>query len=54
MTINTRLTDPDGRPAVLITAPIPGRLIPYGVIMYDSGRAVVIDLRSCKPAPPVA
>lgn len=45
---NTRLTDPDGRAAVLITAPIPGRAIPYGVIMYADGRAVVIDLRHCR------
>lgn len=47
---NTPLIDPAGQVARLIQMPIPGRPVPYGVILYPDGRAVVVDLRLCNPA----
>jgi hypothetical protein len=49
MTPNTAILDPDGRPAKLITMPVPGRVPALAVILYDDGRAKLVDLKLCKP-----
>lgn len=50
MKLNDPLIDPDGRPARLVTMPIPGRPIQLAIILYDDGRGRLIDLAQCRPA----
>lgn len=47
---NDPILDPDGRPARLITMPIPGRPAQLAVIMYPNGRGRLVDLAQCRPA----
>ncbi len=51
---NDPILDPTGRPAKLITMPIPGRDKALAVILYDDGRGRLIDLTQCRPADPPA
>jgi hypothetical protein len=46
--LNTRILDPAGRPARLITRPIPGRGLKLVTILYDDGRARLVDLDQCR------
>ncbi len=50
MKLNTLIIDPDGRPARLITMPIPGREPQRVVILYADGRGRLVDLARCRPA----
>lgn len=50
MKLNTLIIDPDGRPARLITMPIPGREPQRAVILYADGRGRLVDLARCRPA----
>jgi hypothetical protein len=52
MTPNTPILDPDGHPAVVITRPVPGRALQLVVILYDTGRARLVDLAACRPIHP--
>lgn len=49
--MNTPILDPDGRPAVIITAPIPGRTPRLAILLYPDGHGRVVDVDKCKPAP---
>ena len=49
MKLNTPLLDPTGRPAVLITQPIPGRPTQLVTLLYPDGRARLVDLAYCRP-----
>ncbi|MCA9868760.1 MAG: hypothetical protein KC410_19885 [Anaerolineales bacterium] len=46
---NDLITDPDGRPARLITMPIPGREPKRAVVLYADGRGRLVDLAQCRP-----
>jgi hypothetical protein len=48
MTPNAPIIDPSGRPAKLITLPIPGRVPALAVVLYEDGRAKLVDLKLCK------
>lgn len=47
---NTPVLDPAGKPATLITMPIPGRAPALAVLLYPDGRARLVDLAACRPA----
>ena len=47
---NDLIIDPDGRPARLITMPIPGREPRRAVVLYVDGRGRLVDLGQCRPA----
>lgn len=47
---NTPVLDPSGKPATLITMPIPGRAPALAVLLYPDGRARLVDLAACRPA----
>ena len=49
MKLNTPLLDPAGRPAKLITQPIAGRAQQLVTLLYDDGRARLVDLAQCRP-----
>jgi hypothetical protein len=49
VTPNSPIIDPDGQPAKLITMPVPGRVPALAVVLYDDGRAKLVDLKLCKP-----
>lgn len=49
---NDPIIDENGRPAKLITMPIPGRTPARAVILYPDGRGRLVDLSTCKPATP--
>ena len=51
MKLNTPLIDPHGRPARLITQPIPGRDKQLVTLLYPDGRARLVDLALCRPLP---
>lgn len=50
MKLNDALIAPDGRPAKLITLPIPGRKPARAVILFTDGRGRLVDLAECRPA----
>lgn len=52
--MKTPILDPDGRAAVVITAPIPGRTPRLVVLLYPDGRGRLADIDKCRPAPPPA
>jgi hypothetical protein len=45
---NSLILDPAGRPAKLITMPIPRRTPALAVVLYEDGRARLVDLKLCK------
>lgn len=49
MKFNARLFDPDGRLARVITLPIPGRAQQLVTLLYEDGRARLVDLAKCRP-----
>lgn len=49
---NDPILDPHGRPARLITMPIPGRTPALAVLLYPDGRGRLIDLTQCRPPDP--
>lgn len=51
MKLNTTIIDPDGRPARLITQPIPGRPTQLATLLYLDGHARLVDLAHCRPLP---
>lgn len=52
---NDLILDPTGRPAKLITMPIPGKDKPQlAVVLYADGRGRLVDLTQCRPADPPA
>ena len=48
MKLNTIIQDPDGRQAKLITQPIPGRAQQLVTVLYEDGRARLVDLAKCQ------
>lgn len=52
MNLNDPIFDEDGRPAKVITLPIPGRTPALAVALYPDGRGRLVDLSTCKPATP--
>lgn len=52
MKLNDLILDPAGRPARLITMPIPGREKPMAVLLYPDGHGRLVDLTQCRPADP--
>lgn len=50
MKLNSPLIDPQGRPARLITQPIPGRPGQLATLLYTDGHARLVDLAQCRPA----
>lgn len=48
--LNDLILDPAGRPARVITQPIPGRPNQLAVILYPDGRGRLVDLAQCRPA----
>lgn len=48
MKINTMIVDPQGRPARVVTLPIPGRPTQLATLLYEDGRGRLVDLAQCK------
>jgi hypothetical protein len=46
---NDPILDPAGRPARLITMPIPGRPTRLAVVLYADGHGRIVDLAQCRP-----
>lgn len=48
--LNSLVIDDQGRPARLITLPIPGRPAQLATLLYADGHARLVDLAQCRPA----